>query len=230
MGKVALIAGATGLVGRELVRLLLSDPYYDKVKVVTRKSTDIKDNRLEEIIIENFDNLKSRSDQLSASHYYVTLGTTMRRAGSKENFYKVDFTYPHVLGKMAKEDANFEKYLIVTSYKASTDSKFYYNRVKGEIEEALRTLQLKSLHIFQPSLLIGFRPDFRVFEEISKIILPVIVFLTFGQIKFRAIEGRDVAKSMLKVGKEGINGIHLYPGDIIEEVAISSLPPEEIVQ
>lgn len=230
MGKVALIAGATGLVGRELVRLLLSDPFYDKVKVVTRKSTDIKDNRLEEIIIEDFDTLKSHAERLSASHYYVTLGTTMRKAGSKDNFYKVDFTYPQVLGEIAKDDINFEKYLVVTSYRASTDSRFFYNRVKGEIENALKALQLKSLHIFQPSLLIGFRPDFRVFEELSKIILPIIIFLSFGQIKFRAIEGRDVAKALLKVGKEGISGTHVYPNNVIKELVISSLPPEELAE
>lgn len=228
MGKVALIAGATGLVGRELVRLLLSDPYYDKVKVVSHKSTDLKDNRLEEIITENFDNLKSRSEELSASHYYCLLGTTMRKAGSKDNFYKVDFTYSHVLGEIAKEDSNFEKFLIVTAYKASTDSRFYYNRVKGEIEEALKALQLKSLHIFQPSLLIGFRPDFRIFEELSKIIMPILVFLTFGQIKFGAIEGREVAKALLKVGKDGADGVHVYSNNTIDEVAKSSMIHESL--
>ena len=114
MGKVALIAGATGLVGRELVRLLLSDPYYSTVKVVARKSTDLKDNRLEEIIVENFDDLRSFKGKLSATHYYCTLGTTMRKAGSKENFYKVDFSYPHLLAEIAKEDPEFEKFVVVT--------------------------------------------------------------------------------------------------------------------
>ena len=138
MGKVALISGATGLIGRELTRLLLSDPYYDRIKVVARKSTGLKDNRLDEVIIENFDDLKEHASELSATHYYVALGTTMRRARSKDNFYKVDFTYPHVLAEIALEDPNFKKYLVVTAYNASTDSRFYYNRVKGEIEEALK--------------------------------------------------------------------------------------------
>jgi len=227
MGKIALIAGATGLVGRELVRLLLSDPYYDKVKVVARKSTEIKDNRLEEIIIE-FDELEAHAKDLSATHYYVTLGTTMRKAKTKDNFYKVDFTYPHILAKMAKKDQGFEKYLIVTAYGASTDSSIYYNRVKGEIEEAIKVLELKSLHIFQPSLLLGFRPEFRIFEELSKLIMPILVFLTFGQIKIRAIEGLTVAKAMLKVGKHSHDGTHVYPNNIIEEISLSSLPTEEI--
>ncbi len=121
----------------------------------------------------------------------------LRKAGPKDNFYKVDFTYPHVLGEIAKKDSNFEKLLIVTAYSASTDSRFYYNRGKGEIEEALKALTLKSLHIFQPSRLMGFRPDFRLFEELSKIIMPILVFLTLGQITFGAIEGREVAKSNL---------------------------------
>ncbi len=229
MGKTALIAGATGLVGREVVRLLLSDPHYDKVKVVARRTTDIKDNRLEEIIID-FDSLKENSDKLSASDYYIVLGTTMSKARTKENFYKVDFTYPHHLAEIAQNDPSFEKYLIVTAYSASTSSSIYYNRVKGEIEEALKKLNLKALHIFQPSLLIGFRPEFRILEELMKLVMPILTFVTFGQLKFRAIEGIEVAKAMLKVGIEGKDGIHVYPNNIIKELAVSSLPPEDVAK
>ena len=96
------------------------------------------------------------------------------------------------------------------------------------MKKLLRKLNLKSLHIFQPSLLLGFRPEFRIFEEISKLVMPILVFLTFGQIKFKAIEGREVAKAMIKVGKEGKDGVHVYPNNIIAEIAVSSLPPEEI--
>ncbi|MEQ9425974.1 MAG: NAD-dependent epimerase/dehydratase family protein [Cyclobacteriaceae bacterium] len=229
MGKTALIAGATGLIGRELVKLILSDPYYDKVKVVARKATGLHDDRLEEIIID-FENLEEHKERLSATHYYVTLGTTMRQVKTKENFYKVDFGYPYALAKIAKEDEVFEKYLLVTAFKASSESMIYYNRVKGQLEDALKAIKLQSLHIFQPSLLIGFRPDFRIFEEASKIIMPILVALSFGQIKFKAIEGITVAKALLKVGKEGIDGVHTYPSHIIEELSKSSLPPEEIAR
>ena len=228
MGKTALIAGATGLVGRELVRLLLSDPYYDRVKVVTRRPIDIKDDRLEELIVPDFDELDRHAEALSATHYYVTLGTTMRKAGSKENFRYIDINYPMMLAEMAQRDPSFEKFLVVTAYQASLDSKFFYNRVKAELEAKLKELHLPSLYIFQPSLLIGARSDFRIFEEAAKIVMPILVVISFGQIKFRAIRGRDVAKAMLKVGKEAIRGTHIYPNNKIKEIAVSSLPPEEI--
>ncbi len=227
MGKTALIVGATGLIGRELIQYLLSDPFYDKVKVVTRQTTDIEDDKLEETVIK-FNTLKKHTDKLSADHYFILLGSTMKQAKTKENFYEVDFTYPYQLAEIAKKDPAFEKFMIVTAYKASPDSMIFYNRVKGQIEEALKAINLKSLHIFQPSLLIGFRSDFRLFEEASKIILPIIELISFGQIKFKAIEATTVAKAMLKVGKEGITGLHIYPSHIIKELAVSSLPPEDI--
>ena len=227
MKKTALVAGATGLIGKELVYYLLSDPAYDKVKVVTRKSTKIADNKLEKILVD-FKSLKDHADKLTANHYFILLGTTMRKAKSKEKFYEVDFTYSYQLAEIAKNDPGFEKFLIATTYKASPHSMIFYNRVKGQLEEALKAINLKSLHIFQPSLLLGFRNEFRLFEEASKIILPILEMITFGQIKFKAIEATTVAKAMLKVGKEGITGLHVYPSHIIEELSISSLLPEDI--
>jgi len=165
--KTALIIGATGLVGRELLNTVLEKDYYKKVLLVGRSSPGIKDNRLEELIV-NFDELDKYIEQISANDYYCCIGTTMDQAKSKELFYRVDFTYPLELAKMAMNDPNFDQFHLVSSYGANSQSGLFYNSVKGQTEDAIKELNLKKLHIFQPSLLLGYRKDFRMWEELAK--------------------------------------------------------------
>ena len=165
--KTALIVGATGLVGRELLNVVLEQDYYSKILIVGRSSPDIKDNRIEELIID-FEKLTDYSDKISASDYYCCLGTTMSAAKSKEAFYQVDYTYTHTLAKIAQDDLKFEQFHLVSSYGANAQSGLFYNAVKGQIEETLLDMNLKTLHIYQPSLLLGFRKDFRLWEEMAK--------------------------------------------------------------
>lgn len=209
-GKTALIVGATGLVGRELLNVLLENDHYSKILIVGRSSPEVKDNRIEELLID-FDNLTDYKDQISANDYYCCIGTTMELARSKEAFYRVDFTYTLELAKMAKEDSQFDQFHMVSSYGANSQSGLFYNAVKGQIEEALQELDLRALHIFQPSLLLGYRKNFRLWEELAKIVSGVLSFFIIGdRLKFWSIEGRDVAKSMFYVALSGETGVHVH--------------------
>lgn len=202
--KTALIVGATGLVGRELLNTVLEKDFYSKVLLIGRSSPGIKDNRLEELLV-NFDELEKYKDQISANHYYCCIGTTMDQAKSKEAFYRVDFTYPVELAKIAKEDPNFEQFHLVSSYGANAQSGLFYNSVKGQVEEALKDMNLKMLHIFQPSLLLGYRKDFRLWEEMAKIASSVLSFFIIGsRLRFWAIEGGQVAQSMFIVAQTDV--------------------------
>jgi len=216
-GKTALITGATGLVGKELVRLLLSDPYYDKIKVLSRRELAIKDNRLEVIICEDFDKMEEFGKEFNAHDVYCCLGTTMKRAGSKEIFKKIDLDYPLQIAKIAKDQPDFDQYLIVTAVGASKESPLFYNKIKGEVEDELMKMNLKSLKIFRPSLLLGYRDDFRIWEEIAKILTAVLSFFMIrGKSLLWAIKGKDVAKSMLLVAKQSEEGTKIYkPKDMI---------------
>jgi uncharacterized protein YbjT (DUF2867 family) len=208
--KTALIVGATGLVGRELLNVILENDYYSKILLVGRSSPEIKDNRLVDVIVD-FDDLASYRDQISADHYYCCIGTTMEQAKTKEAFYKVDFTYAHELAKMAKEDPKFDQFHLVTSYGANSDSGLYYNEVKGLIEDAIKELDLSTLHIFQPSLLLGYRKHYRLWEEMAKMASSILSFFIIGsRLRFWAIQGTDVAEAMFVVAKSGETGVHVH--------------------
>lgn len=162
--KTAVIAGGSGLIGGKLLQLLLSSDRYSRVIGLTRselgshpKLVEIKTDGtdLDSILTGGIDDV------------FCCLGTTMAKAGSKEKFYQVDYTYPFelhrtTLGQGAKQ------FLIVTALGASKKSPVYYNRVKGEIEEAVSGLGFSSLHIFRPSLLMGQRQESRMGEDAAK--------------------------------------------------------------
>jgi uncharacterized protein YbjT (DUF2867 family) len=208
--KTALIIGATALVGRQVLNVLLDYDYYDEIILLGRRSPEVKDNRIREVIID-FETLESHANEISANDYYCCIGTTMKAAGSEEAFKRVDYTYPLELGKMALKDPNFEQFLLVSSFGADSKSILFYNKVKGHLEDEMKTLSLKRLHVFQPSLLLGYRPDFRFFEELAKITSNILSFFVIGESKrFWAIEGHDVAKSMFLIARQHIDGTHTY--------------------
>jgi len=200
--KSALIAGATGLVGRELLRLLLDQEYYDRIVVLTRRELDIKDNRLEIVIIDNFELLEEYEDQFNTHHIYCLLGTTMKKAGSKERFRRIDHDYPLKMAELSQSKPDFEKFLLVTSLGANASSALFYNKIKGEVEESISALNIKGLKIFRPSLLIGFREDFRLWEEVGKIVSSFLSFFMIGsRRRLWTIEGQDVALAMYQVAR-----------------------------
>lgn len=209
MGKTAVVTGATGLVGRELMNELLANDYYSKIIVVGRRSLEIKDNRIEEIIVD-FEGLSSIADRLNAEDHFCCLGTTMKKAGSKEMFKKIDLQYPLSLAKIAQQGARFNKFIIVTSVGADAESPLFYNQVKGELEDQLKDLGLKALFIFQPSLLLGARQEFRLLEEMAKLLTVVLSFFIIRLNKQWSISGRSVAKAMLHAAQQTQEGVHVY--------------------
>ncbi len=219
-GKTALIVGSTGLVGRELLNVLLKQDYYSEILLVGRRSPGIKDNRIKELIV-NFDRLSDYEDEITANDYYCCIGTTMSQAKSKEAFFRVDFTYPMELAKIAKRDPKFEKFNLVSSYGAHSESGLFYNAVKGQLEEALKDMNLKTLHIYQPSLLLGYRPHFRIWEELAKIASSILSFFIIGaRLRFWAIKGSEVAEAMFYVTKSEETGLHIHKPLEMKKIAL----------
>jgi uncharacterized protein YbjT (DUF2867 family) len=219
MSKTAIIAGATGLIGKELVDLLLDDEDYTKVIVLVRKKIPLEHPKLEQRIVD-YDKLEALAgEELRNSYVYCVLGSTMKKAGSKEAFRKVDYEYPLSLGRLsAKEGA--AQYIIVTAMGASTQSAFFYNRVKGQIEAALEALGLSALHIFRPSLLLGDREERRPGEKIASLIATTVPFIWVGPLApYKPIHVKTVARAMIKVSRHNEKGVHLYESVEIPRLA-----------
>lgn len=211
MNKTALVVGATGLVGKALIRLLLAKDFYDKVIVLSRRELEIKDNRIEMIILEDFDKMGEIASKLNANDVYCALGTTLKQAGSKENFLKIDVEYPVKLAKIVKEQPLFEQFLMVTSHGANSDSPIFYNKLKGQVEDELVKIKLKSLKIFQPSLLLGYRDDFRFKEEVAKFFSTILTFFMIGsKTRLWTIRGSEVAAAMYSIAIRREDGLKKY--------------------
>lgn len=217
-GKKAVVIGATGLVGRQLIRLLINENRYDSITIVSRRSHEIKDPKLIELIVEDFDQLNKFESKLNAHDFYCALGTTRKKAGSKEAFLKVDVEYPLEFARIAKSQPNFQQLLVVSAVGANSSSPLFYNKAKGELEDRLQALELNALKIFQPSLLLGNRKEYRFMEEVAKVISSIASFFTIGSKKrVGAIRDVEVAKAMIEVASKEEEGFCRYkPGQMVD--------------
>lgn len=215
--KTALIAGATGLVGSQLLPLLLASDRYAKVIAVGRRPLPQMHPKLEQRVL-NFDQLEEARLSLIVDDVYCCLGTTMRQAGSKEAFYKVDYLY--VVKLAALTAANFaSQLLVVSAMGADAESRFYYNQVKGEMEEAVRQTPFRAIHIFRPSLLLGERPEKRTGEQIGAVLMKLLQPLMLGPLrKYRAVSALAVARAMLHAAEEEGGGVRVHLSD---EIAVA---------
>ena len=216
--KTALIFGATGLVGGFCTDLLLQHKAYSKVLVLTRRSLKKKHEKLVEHIVD-FDQLESYESLIKADDVFCCIGTTIRKAGSKDAFYKVDYTYAHKVAKLAL-DNGANQFLLISSVGADPDSLFFYTRVKGELEQAIKRLPYWSIHIFQPSVLLGERNENRWGEEIAARITKGLDNLLGGFLtKYRPVEAEVVAKAMVSASQKFKEGIFIYPSHYLQGLA-----------
>lgn len=158
---IAVVAGATGLVGVELLKILVADPEVAEVRLFSRSPVPIESPKIRRTAISDLAELPD----LAGDVYFCCLGTTIKDAGTRENFRKVDFDAVLAFGRLAKRHGA-KGFLVVTASGASPRSRIFYSRVKGEVEDALRALSLDRLVIFRPGLLIGDRKKRRVAEKI----------------------------------------------------------------
>jgi len=196
--KTALLFGATGLVGHYLVSKLNSDPRYSAVKLFLRRPMHIKSIKLEKHLV-NFDHPESFSHLVKGDDLFCCLGTTIRKAGSKEKFRAVDYDLVLKIAKMASENG-VKNFVVVSSVGANPNSRNFYLRTKGEMERDLLALPFTSLKIIRPSILTGNRKEFRLGERIGIGMVKLVrIFLVGGLKKYKPIHGKTVAKAMLTI-------------------------------
>lgn len=147
----ALVIGATGATGKDLVNQLLNDKDFEEVNIFVRKPVDIQNDRLH-VHVVNFEKPEEWKGMVKGDVAFSCLGTTLKDAGSKEAQRKVDFDYQYEFAKAAREN-DVEDYILVSAYGASPDSRIFYSRMKGELEEAVKQLHFNKITIFKPGML-----------------------------------------------------------------------------
>lgn len=217
--KKALLVGATGLVGSSLLQKLLASPAYTSVVVVARTAVP-EHPKLTQVVMPDLAEMEQHKDMLSGvEDVYCCLGTTIKKAGSRQAFRKVDYDYPLLMARLAKENG-VQRFLIISSMGADASSKMFYSRVKGELEEALRALALPSTAVFRPSLLLGERKEFRLGEKTAEWLFRPISFLFRGRLlPYRPIQASDVAAVMHRVGQMYIPGYAIYENEQLHRMA-----------
>jgi len=205
--KTALVIGATGMVGKQLVQLLLADDRFGKVIVFGRRSLGIADTKLEEHLI-NFDAPEEWQHLVKGDVFFSTLGTTLKQAGGQNNQYKVDYYYQYKFAEAAAQNG-VPTYVLVSSSGASPDSMIFYSRMKGTLERDVKKLEFKSLNIIQPGLLHGDREKSRFGEEAAYKVLHLLDRVGLAG-KYRPYEAREVAQAMINAGIAAEPGVHTY--------------------
>lgn len=212
--RFALIAGASGLVGSHCLELLLKSDRYSQVISVGRRELPLIHPKLEQKIVD-FNKLRNYAADLAVDDVFCCLGTTIKKAGSEEAFYKVDHTYVVELAKLTA-NKGASQFMVVSAMGADAGSMFFYNKVKGEMERDVQQAGFEAVHILRPSLLLGERTEHRAGEELASKIMKPLSSLMVGPLrKYKPIEAETVAKAMLYVASQHQKGVHIYPSDEI---------------
>lgn len=216
--RTALIAGATGLVGGHLLDELLASPLYAEVRTLVRCPLDREHPKLTPVIVD-FDRLEEHADALDVDDVFCCLGTTIRKAGSRGAFRKVDEGYVANLARLTRA-AGARRFLLVSSIGADRGSGNFYLSVKGAAEDAVAAAGFPETHVFRPSLLLGSRAENRPGERVAMLALPVVKPLLVGGLrKYRGVEARTVARAMAVAARSGSVGLSVYTHDEIVVLA-----------
>lgn len=209
--KVAILAGATGLVGKQLLRQLLESPHYREVVALVRRPLLFQHAKLRQVVFD-FDHPDATA--LKGDDLYCALGTTLRKAGSKEAQYTIDGHYPAELGRLAKEQG-VRQYLLVSSMGANAQSSAFYLRVKGELEQKLAGMGFDSFIAARPFFLTGDRSEFRLGEKISigivHLLQPVLPK------KYKGIADTKVARALISLANDNLKGVHYIESDKLQD-------------
>jgi len=217
-GKRVLLAGATGLVGGLCLSRLLADDSFEAIITVGRRqlSPAPSDPRLKQVVVD-FADIGSRAKELTADTLICALGSTMKKAGSKDAFYMVDFTHAFNLAKICRQNGATQL-ILVSSLGASPKAFSFYSRVKGELEEAVKGLGYQSLTILRPSLILGKRGETRPGEDLAKFFAPKLNFAIPA--KYRPIEAETIAAALWISAKLEKPGVNIHESDAIKTLKL----------
>ena len=212
--RTAIVAGATGLIGRELVQKLIASDEYRVIYLISRRESGLRHPKIKEVLT-GFDLISPLNIAETIDDAFCTLGTTMKQAGSREQFKKVDYQYVLAFADFTKR-LGVSKFLVISSMGADPKSGVFYNMVKGMTEEALKEMGFKNLVILRPSMLLGKRSESRFSEKIFGFIMKALNFLISDN--YKAIPGEKVAAFMVKMARTSIDSVSIIKsGEILRD-------------
>lgn len=221
MARKATLIGASGLIGGILLKLLLSDDYFDSVHIMVRKSLGLTHPKLTEHVVDFSDPGVFDAPVSGAETVFSAIGTTMKNVkGDRAAYQKVDYDIPVQAAKTAAKYGVFS-FIMVSSVGANAaDNNNFYLKLKGIVEETISKESIPEIVIFRPSLLLGDRREKRVGESIAQFIAPLFSAFLFGGWRvYKPIKSTDVASAMLTSAKHPKKGIYIYSYDDIIKLA-----------
>ena len=207
--KSAIVIGATGLVGRELLKQLNQIESCEKITAIVRhEDAELKSlEKVQQFILDDF-LLLNDEDANGYSHAFSCLGTTLKKAGSKQNFYNVDYEMnAHFADLFETTDTH---YLLISAMGANTQSKIFYNKVKGELENHIQSLNLKYVSILRPSLLLGERQEQRTLEDMTQKLYRKFSHLVPNTFKYKPVTAEQVAHTMVDAALTQTDKFEIY--------------------
>ena len=206
MPRTALLLGATGLVGRHTLDLLAHDARWDRVVTLSRRPLDAVSARHEPGVLD-FGELARTPERFACDDLFCALGTTMKQAGSKEAFRRVDYDYIVDAAMLAVAEGA-RQLVLVSAYGANARSRLFYNRVKGEAEDAVQQLGFASVGVLRPSLLTGDRAASRPGEVWGERILTLLSPILRGPLRaLRPTPAQSVARALVELAARRAPGV-----------------------
>ena len=204
----ATIIGSTGLIGGHLLDILRDDPEFTQIRLLVRKTKPEGDSRIQ-VIKTDFSDPSALLNGIKGSDaVFCAVGTTSRKVKGDRNAYrKVDFDIP-VGAARAALAAGVSRFMLVSSVGASSKSSIFYSRLKGEVEDEIRTMGLPSVSVFRPSLLLGKRAEYRFGEKVAQAVMPPLTFAVPSA--FKPIRAEDVARAMVAASRHAVPGFTIY--------------------
>ena len=207
--KTALLLGATGLVGKELLDQLLEHKAYSRVIAPTRRKLPRSSKKLDNPQI-NFEKLGRHRELFRCQDVFIALGTTIKKAGSKEAFRHVDYDYIVQAAQLAQA-GGANQCLLVSAAAADSESAFFYNRVKGETEEAITRMDFWAIHLFRPGVLLGKRDELRIAEKVAAGVSTVLRQISPKLLgEYNPTDARVLARKMIEAAQTISPGVHFH--------------------
>ncbi len=220
MGKTAIILGATGLTGSIILDKLLEDDRYSIIKLFSRKRVENNNPKIVEYIGNLFELEKFKKD-FTADEVFCCIGTTGKNTPDKTIYRKIDYGIPLSAAKLCVENG-IDTFLVVSSLGADPKSTIFYNRTKGDMEQAVLKENILNTYVLRPSFILGKRKENRIGESIGKAMFNSFQFLLIGRLKkYRAIEADSIASAMIYLADTKTTDVHIIESDKIKDFTIN---------